>query len=95
MVFSPAPPFEVLSTGALPGPELDRIKNFARFWEILVNRRPFPELPIAPPGEKVFWRFMELSDKLLARFGRNWGIDKWELRAAVLETLRPGNANTE
>jgi hypothetical protein len=94
MVFSSAPPYEALSAGALPGPELDRIKNFARFWEILVNRRPFPELPIAPAGEKVFWRFMELSDKLLARFGRNWGIDKWELRTAVLEILRPGGAGT-
>ncbi|MDR2746617.1 MAG: cobalamin-dependent protein, partial [Treponema sp.] len=76
MIFSPAPPYEALSTAALPGPELDRIKNFARFWEILVNRRPFPELPIAPAGEKVFWRFMELSGRLLARFGRNWGIDR-------------------
>jgi radical SAM superfamily enzyme YgiQ (UPF0313 family) len=89
MVFSPAPPYEALSTAALPGPELDRIKNFARFWEILVNRRPFPELPIAPAGEAVFRRFMDLADRLLVRFGRNWGIDKWELRRAVLEILAP------
>jgi radical SAM superfamily enzyme YgiQ (UPF0313 family) len=87
MVFSPAPPYEALRTAALPGPELDRIKNFARFWEILVNRHPFPELPIAPAGEKVFWRFMGLAGRLLARFGRNWGIDKWELRKAVVEIL--------
>jgi hypothetical protein len=83
---APAPPYEALSTAALPRSDLDRIKNFARFWEILVNRRPFPELPIVPPGEPVFWRFMDLSGKLLARFGRNWGIDKRDLRAAVLET---------
>jgi radical SAM superfamily enzyme YgiQ (UPF0313 family) len=89
MIFSPLPPYEALGTAALPGPELDRIKNFARFWEILVNRRPFPKLPIAPAGRKVFWGFMELAGKLLARFGRNWGIDKWELRKAVQEFTAP------
>jgi radical SAM superfamily enzyme YgiQ (UPF0313 family) len=82
---APAPPYEVLSTAALPQPDLDRIKNFARFWEILVNRRPFPELPVAPAGRPVFWRFMDISGRLLARFGRNWGIDRRDLRAAVLD----------
>jgi hypothetical protein len=82
---APAPPYEALSTAALPRADLDRIKNFARFWELLVNRRPFPELPIAPPGKPVFGRFMDLSGRLLARFGRNWGIDRRELRAAVIE----------
>jgi radical SAM superfamily enzyme YgiQ (UPF0313 family) len=82
-----APPYEVLSTAALPRPGLDRIKNFARFWELLINRRPFPELPIAAPGKAVFGPFMELSDRLLLRLGRNWGIDRGELRAAVVELL--------
>jgi hypothetical protein len=26
---------------------------------------------------------MELADTLLARFGRNWGIDRKELKAAL------------
>ncbi|MDR0731430.1 MAG: B12-binding domain-containing radical SAM protein [Treponema sp.] len=83
--YAPAPPYEALSTAALPGADLDRIKNFARFWELLINRRPFPELPIIAPGKPVFRRFMDLSGRLLARFGRNWGIDRQELRAAVVE----------
>ncbi|MDR2135705.1 MAG: hypothetical protein LBO76_03725 [Treponema sp.] len=92
---APGPPYEALSTAALPRPDLDRVKNFARFWEILVNRRPFPELSVAPAGQPVFWRFMDLSGRLLARFGRNWGIDRRELREAVLEITRnppPGPA---
>jgi len=35
------------------------------------------------PGKPVFDRFMELSDKLLENFGRNWGIDRGELRARL------------
>jgi hypothetical protein len=87
MVYAPDPPYEALETAALPAADLDRIKNFARFWELLVNRGPFPDLVPAlfPPGEPVFTRFMELSDRLLARFGRNWGIDRAELREALEE----------
>jgi hypothetical protein len=28
---------------------------------------------------------MELSDRLLARFGRNWGLDRRDLQAALAE----------
>ncbi|MDR2377127.1 MAG: B12-binding domain-containing radical SAM protein [Treponema sp.] len=83
--YAPAPPYEALSTAVLPQADLDRIKNFARFWEILINRRPFPEISIVPPGKPVFRRFMDISDKLLARFGRNWGIDRQDLRLAITE----------
>jgi hypothetical protein len=33
----------------------------------------------------VWDRFMALSDRLLSRFGRNWGIDRRELRKALEE----------
>jgi hypothetical protein len=85
MTHAPGPPYEALSTPSLPRPDLDRIKNFARFWELIMNRGAFPDLALCPAGRPVFWRFMDLSDKLLARFGRNWGIDRRELRAAILE----------
>jgi radical SAM superfamily enzyme YgiQ (UPF0313 family) len=89
MRYNPAPPYEALETAVLPAPELDRIKNFARFWELIVNRDAFPGITPAflPPGEPVFERFMVLSDCLLARFGRNWGIDREELRQALTDAL--------
>jgi radical SAM superfamily enzyme YgiQ (UPF0313 family) len=84
MVYSPDPPYEVIETSAMDREELDRIKNFARFWELLVNR-PCGHLRsiIAPPGQSVFRRFLELSDRLFLHFGRNWGIDRKELLAAA------------
>jgi hypothetical protein len=82
---SPEPPYEVLETSALPATELDRIKNFARFWELIVNRGAFRDLGpgLFPRGQPVFRSFLGLSDRLLARFGRNWGIDRRELHAEL------------
>jgi radical SAM superfamily enzyme YgiQ (UPF0313 family) len=82
MVYDPDPPYEVQETAALPRSDLDRIKNFARFWELIVNRGAFDDLipALLPPGEPAFRRFLALSDRLLKRFGRNWGIDRRDLR---------------
>jgi hypothetical protein len=67
---------------------MERLKNFARFWELIVNRGladcPGRQDPAAhADGASVFERFMALSDTLLARFGRNWGIDKKALQQAL------------
>jgi len=78
MKFNPLPPYELIESAAIPASGLDRIKNFARFWELIVNRGL---LDIGPAP--VFDRFMALSDSLLARFGRNWGIDRYKLKEAI------------
>jgi hypothetical protein len=78
MRYNQSPPYELMESAAICAGELDRIKNFARFWEIIVNRRL---LDIGPPP--VFNRFMALSDSLFARFGRNWGIPRNELLDAI------------
>jgi hypothetical protein len=73
-----------METAALPAADLDRIKNFARFWQLLANH---PLLSTTNYQLLTFPRFMSLSDALLARFGRNWGIDKTELTAAVCDII--------
>jgi radical SAM superfamily enzyme YgiQ (UPF0313 family) len=95
MRYNPAPPYEVIETAALPAAALDRIKNFARFWELIVNRNAFPGITAAlvPPGEPAFDRFMALADRLLAHFGRNWGIDREDLKQALGEA--PGSRIVE
>jgi radical SAM superfamily enzyme YgiQ (UPF0313 family) len=81
--FNKSAPYEVIETNLFSVNDMERIKNFARFWESLVNQGKFPGmLPfLAPPGVPVFDRFMELSQKLTDRFGRSWGIPKQELEA--------------
>jgi hypothetical protein len=89
MKYAEKPPYEVLETSALPKKDLDRVKNFARFWEIIVNRGKFASLlpKLLPPGQGAFKRFMELSLALLERFGRNWGIDRKDLEEALRDMI--------
>jgi radical SAM superfamily enzyme YgiQ (UPF0313 family) len=77
MCYSSEPPYEVRETSAMSAEELSRIKNFARFWEMIVNRGLAPQISVD------FNKFMALSDALLAHFGRNWGIDRDELLETV------------
>jgi hypothetical protein len=81
MRYATDPPYEVQETAALSPGDLDRLRNFARFWELIVNRDNHPDFTahFLPPGKPAFNRFMELADTLLTRLGRNWGIDRKEL----------------
>ena len=94
MRYNSLPPYEIEETSAMSARDIRRIKNFARFWEIIINRKNFSPcisncqkdsttLYEVFSNEPVFEKFMILSDLLFAHFGRNWGIDKNELRAAV------------
>jgi hypothetical protein len=86
MRYNPSPPYEALETAALPSYNLDRMKNFARFWELIVNRAlPLPHSLLPTPHSPIFENFMAISDALAARFGRNWGIDKKDLQEAIRE----------
>lgn len=84
-VYMAEPPYEVLETPVLSRTELDRIKNFARFWELIVNRGHFEEvLPhILPEPTRAWEDFMRLSQWLLEKFGQNWGIPRDNLRSAL------------
>ena len=81
MRYNSRPPYEVLETSVMSEDDLNRIKNFSRFWELIVNRGLLPE---KVNNEWLsFDNFLNLSDKLFSCFGRNWGIDKAELLEAV------------
>ena len=74
MRYNPLPPYDIEETSAFSANDIQRIKNFARFWELLVNREH-----VKLENGAVFDKFMQLSDELFLHFGRNWGIDKNEL----------------
>jgi hypothetical protein len=74
MRYNSKPPYEIEETSSMSEADLKRLKNFAAFWERLVNRGL-----LCLKSEPVFEKFMALSDSLLAHFGKNWGIDKAEL----------------
>ncbi|MDR2965287.1 MAG: B12-binding domain-containing radical SAM protein [Treponema sp.] len=83
MRYNSEPPYEVIETSAMSADDISRLKNFARFWEIIVNRGLFDT--DFPQKKETFNNFMKLSDTLFSRFGKNWGIDKEKLIEVVLE----------
>jgi hypothetical protein len=85
MHYALEPPYEVLQTSAMPAHDLEKIKNFARFWEIIINRKNFTTIVavLFPADKPVFFQFMAISNWLLEQFGRNWGIDRKDLQAAL------------
>jgi len=64
MVYNTSPPYDVLQTAALSFVELQRIRRFARFWDITVNNRRFPHAaPLLWKDQpSVFAAFMEWSN---------------------------------
>jgi len=83
MRYNCKPPYNIEETSSLSVDDLQRIKNFAAFWERLVNRG----LLFLENGF-VFEKFMALSDALFAHFGKNWGIDKNELIKKAADIFR-------
>jgi len=85
MRYNSKPPYEIEETSSISAEDLQRLKNFAAFWERLVNRGL-----LRIEGELIFEKFMSLSDSLLSHFGKNWGIDKAELiKIATQERQSP------
>jgi radical SAM superfamily enzyme YgiQ (UPF0313 family) len=83
MSYNPLPPYEVLQTSSMTSKDIHRLKNFARFWELIINRGLINYRNNVP----VFDKFLTLSDSLFAHFGRNWGIDKHELSKVLTENI--------
>ena len=95
MRYEGIPPYEVVSTGAMTAAEVAALRNFARFWELIANRGNFPEFMEAfraAGSTGAFARFLGLSEALFSRFGRNWGIDRAELRSALAANGFPPSA---
>lgn len=94
LVFSPAPPYEILRTHLLDFTQLQRIKRFARYVDIFYNSGKFPRtLDLLLTCEiSPFETFMGLADYIWAELGRTHEISlaqQTELLRAFLAP-RPG-----
>ena len=89
MVYDPAPPYGILETRLINRPSMLRIRQFARFWDLVANRGRFPgTLPlILGRGPSPFDAFMALSDWMHARFGRDYAITLLDLAESLFVYL--------
>jgi radical SAM superfamily enzyme YgiQ (UPF0313 family) len=77
MVYGPHAPYEILQTKLIDFSTMQRMRRFARYWDLLGNSGNFREtLPMlwAERGASPFARFTQLSGLLYERMGRNHGI---------------------
>ena len=76
MQYSPHPPYEILCNKLMDFDTLQRLRRFARFWDLLANSGRFSEtLPwLWRGGLSPFESFLRFSDWLGARLGRSHSI---------------------
>ncbi len=83
MVYNPDPPYEITRNKQIDKPQMDRLKRFAKYWELIANRGNFEETLPLIVGGSPFARFMELSDWLHGKVGRDFGIPLRDLAGLV------------
>ena len=75
MVYSGAPPYEVLQTSALSFTDVQRMKRFARFYDVVKNSGRFPQTStLLLSGPSGFAAFLTFSDWLFAQTATRHGI---------------------
>jgi radical SAM superfamily enzyme YgiQ (UPF0313 family) len=81
MVYSPQPPYEILQTKRIDFFTMQRLRRFARYWDLVANSGNFPN---AAAALSTFDRFMRFSDWLYRETRQTHGIARTRL-ARLLE----------
>ena len=88
MVYSPNPPYEILQTGVIDFATMQRLRRFARYWDMVSNSGNFVESsPLIWADGSPFARFLHFSDWIFARSGKNHGIALTRLSELIFEFL--------
>jgi radical SAM superfamily enzyme YgiQ (UPF0313 family) len=75
MVYSPEPPYEVLQTKAMDFTTVQRLRRFARYWDLIGNSGRFnAALPLIWSGAAPFAGFLRFADWLHAQTRATHGI---------------------
>jgi radical SAM superfamily enzyme YgiQ (UPF0313 family) len=89
MLYSPQPPYEILQTRLIDFTALQRMRRFARYWDLVANSGNF--LVTAPllweGGESPFSSFLRFSDWLGATLGQRHGIALATLAESLFQFL--------
>jgi len=89
MVYSPSPPFEILSNRLLSFDTLHRLRRFARYWDLIGNSGNFPATLrcLIDDQTSAFDRILQLSDWLYEQEQRRHGISLIRLFERLFEFL--------
>ena len=89
MVYHASPPYEILANRLLDFATLQRLRRFARYWDLVANSGNF--LATTPwlwtEGGSPFAEFLRFSDWIFARIGKRHGIALDRLAGLLFEFL--------
>ncbi|MEI7731408.1 MAG: DUF4080 domain-containing protein [Verrucomicrobiota bacterium] len=76
MVYNPNPPYDILQNRLIPFAEMQRLRRFARYWDLVANSGNFARTAplIWESTPSAFASFMQLSDWLHQTVGRTDAI---------------------
>ena len=91
MAYNTSPPYDVLQTATLSFVELQQIRRFARYWDIIVNNGRFPKTSklIWQAQPSIFAAFMEWSEWIYKQTHTTAGFTPVRL-AQLLEEFLTG-----
>jgi radical SAM superfamily enzyme YgiQ (UPF0313 family) len=87
MVYSPHTPYEVLQTKTMDFNTIQRMRRFARYWDLIANSGNFIRATPLVLGDSPFNSFMQFADWLFRRIGRTHAISLNHLAEAIFEYL--------
>lgn len=88
MIYSPAPPYEVLQTRQIDYATMQRLRRFARYWDLVANSGNFvAAAPIIWQDASPFESFLRFSDWLYAASGMTNGISLKRLAELLFRYL--------
>jgi radical SAM superfamily enzyme YgiQ (UPF0313 family) len=89
MVYNPNPPYEILCNRLIDFPMMQRLRRFARYWDLTGNSGNFVETTplIWSNGASPFHNFLRWSDWLFARTKRTDSIALLRLMELLFEFL--------
>jgi hypothetical protein len=75
MVYSANPPYEILQNKQLDFATMQRLRRFAKYWDLVANSGNFVETaPLLWDGDTPFNAFLKFSDWLYAKVRRQHSI---------------------
>lgn len=88
MVYSDTPPYDVLKTAHITFDEIQKMKRFARYWDILYNSGNFSQsVRLLWPEGEVFKGFWDFSAFLYAETEATWKISQERIARLLFDYL--------
>lgn len=91
MRYNPHPPYEILQNKLVDFGTMQRLRRFARYWDLVGNSGNFVEttpLLWSAPGASPFFAFLRWSDWLFAQIGRTDSISLARLAEMLFRFLQ-------